>query len=97
MDTGDEEKRSQCVNALHYLKPHWKIVRDGLPLALCNVLELLPATAMIVFSGHDSLDSLDIIYLFIAAYLNFIDVVSASAGPAIQVNCLEFLVNEQFE
>lgn len=83
---GEKEERSLCANVLHYLKPHWKIVRDGTPLALYGLLDLVPLTAMLVLSGHDSLASLAVVSLFVSGDYTFIAIVHAAAGQAFQVS-----------
>ena len=92
MNTGEKQQSSQCANGLHYLKPHWKIIRDGFPLSVFDFLELIPVTAILMLSGHDSLDSLAIITLFLATDYTFIDIVHNAAGQAFQVIILKHTI-----
>ena len=85
MSAGEKQESSQRANGLHYLKPHWKIIRDGFPLSVFDFLSLVPLTAMLVLSAHDSLDSLDIVSLFIATDTTFIEIVHTAAGHSFQV------------
>ena len=85
MNTGEKQQSLQCANGLHYLKPHWKIIRDGFPLSVFDILSLFPLTTMVLLSAHDSLDSLDIVSLFIAIDATFIEIVHNAAGLSFQV------------
>ena len=86
MNASENSQNTLCQSAMQCLRPHWKIIRDGFPLALFGFLDLVAITTMLVLSAHDSLDSLDIVSLFIAADHTFIEIVHTAAGQAIQVN-----------
>ena len=93
MNASEEQQRSQWARLRRYFKPHWKIIRDGFPLALYGFLTLVPILGMMALSGHDSLDDLDIVSLFIAADFTIIQTVHFASGLAFQVraSCLTLL------
>ena len=86
MNTGKNLHNSYYQRAFQYFRPHWKIIRDGFPLNIFGLLDLVGITTMLVLSAHDSLDTVDTISLFIVADHTFIESIHIAAGQAIQVN-----------
>lgn len=90
-------EKPPAENTLRCLKPLWRTVRDGVPLAVFCILELVPLTLMLVLSGHDSLDSLEVVSLYFATDYTFIEIVHHAAGQAFQVlTAIHVLCNHFF-
>ena len=86
MDGQEEKQYSLIVSILRYFKPHWKIIRNGFPLALYSFLAAVPTISLPLFGGHESLKSLDVIALFMATDTTMMRLVYFACGFAFQVN-----------
>ena len=86
MDGQDEKQNSLLMRILRYFKPHWKIVRDGFPIALFSFFINVPIISLPIFAAHKSLESINVIALFMATDITLMTVVYFACGFAFQVN-----------
>ena len=86
MDGQEEKQASLIVRILRYFKPHWKIIRDGFPLALYSFLTTVPLISLPIFGGHESLGTLNVVALFLATDFTLMSNVNFACGFAFQVN-----------